>query len=428
MPYQSARPKLRAIFLLKALAGPGNAVRIERGQIAVVAAGMCAFFNMYITQALLPELRQAFGTGVAQVSLTITATTLGVAVAAPFAGSLADRFGRKRVLLIALGLLTLATFGSASADSLGTLLVWRALQGFVIPGIFTSAVAYIAEEWEPAEAASMASLYVAGTVLGGFCGRFISGLITAEYGWRSAFLAMGAINFAFLPLIAALLPASRRFSPSTSLLASLSGVGAHLRNAPLLATYGIGFTLLFAQVGTFTYVNFYLSAAPFNLSTHALSFIFFVFLVGMAVTPFSGRWALRWGNRAVGLAALAAGSLGLLLTLDHWLPSILLGLILSSAGVFIVQSLATATVPRLALGARSAAVGLYVSCYYFGGSVGASLPASIWSFAGWSGCVALMLLVQACAALLIQSTWSGRVVRPVMNPGPAAAPLDACVK
>ena len=388
-------------------------MRIERGQLAVVAAGMCAFFNMYITQALLPELRRAFGASVAAVSLTVTATTLGVAFAAPFAGSLADRFGRRRVLLIALSLLTLATFGSASADSLGSLLLWRALQGVVIPGIFASAVAYIAEEWPPAEAATMASLYVAGTVLGSFCGRFISGLVTDAYGWRSAFQVMGLINLSFLPLIATLLPKSRRFTPSSSLLASLSGISGHLRNAPLLATYGIGFTLLFAQVGTFTYVNFYLSEAPFGLSIHALSFIFFVFLIGMAVTPFSGRWAMRWGPRRVGLAALGTSALGLLLTLSHWLPQIVLGLILSSAGIFIVQSLATAAVPRLAQGARSAAVGLYLTSYYFGGSVGASLPASLWSFAGWHACVALVLAVQLFAALLIHATWSGRNAGPV---------------
>ena len=380
-------------------------MRIERGQVAVVAAGMCAFFNMYITQALLPELRRVFDAGVAAVSLTVTVTTLGVAFAAPFAGGLADRFGRKRVLLVALSLLTLATFGAASADHLGTLLVWRALQGVVIPGIFTSAVAYIAEEWAPAEAGTITSLYVAGTVLGSFCGRFISGLMTDAYGWRSAFLVMGLINLSFLPLIAVLLPRSRRFTPGTSLLASLAGVSAHLRNAPLLATYGIGFTLLFAQVGTFTYVNFYLAAAPFGLSTHALSCIFFVFLIGMAVTPFSGRWALRWSQRSVGLAALAMSALGLLLTLSHWLPQIVLGLILSSAGIFILQSLATASVPRLARGARSAAVGLYLTCYYFGASVGATLPAALWSFAGWYACVALVLMVQLVAALLVYATW-----------------------
>jgi MFS family permease len=385
---------------------------------------MCAFFDMYITQALLPELRSAFGAGAAEVSLTVTATTLGVALAAPFAGSLADRYGRKRVLLAALALLTLATFGAASAGSLGQLLLWRALQGLFIPGVFTSTVAYIAEEWAPAEAAAMASLYVAGTVLGSFCGRFIAGLVTAEHGWRAAFATMGSLNLAFLPLIAWLLPRSRRFVPSASLLDSLSGVAAHLRNAPLLATYGIGFTLLFAQVGTFTWINFYLSAEPFRLGTHALSCIFFVFLAGMAVTPFSGRWTLRWGARRVGLAALAASAGGLVLTLEPWLPAILLGLVLSSGGIFIVQSLATAAVPRLALGARSAAVGLYLSCYYCGGSVGASLPAALWSWAGWHGCVLLVLAVQAGAAVLIQSTWSGRIPRNAAAP----AVVGACAK
>lgn len=383
-------------------------MQIGRGHIAVIGAGMCAFFDMYITQALLPQLRQDFGAGVAQVSLTVTATTLGVAAAAPFAGSLADRFGRRRVLLSAVALLTLATFGSASAGNLHTLLVWRVLQGLMIPGIFASTVAYIAEEWPPDEAGTVASLYVAGAVLGGFCGRFITGLVTAASGWRTAFVTMGLINLAFLPLIGLLLPRSRHFTATASLRESLAGMGVHLRNRPLLATYGVGFALLFSQVGSLTYVNFYLSAAPFRFTTQDLSYIFFVFLVGMAVTPFSGRWALRWGARGVGVAALGIGALGLALTLWPWVPAIVLGLTLSSAGIFVVQSLSTATVPRLAQGARSAAVGLYITSYYLGGSVGATLPAPLWSAAGWHGCIALLVLVQCGAMLLIRGNWAGR--------------------
>ncbi|MFI4981726.1 MAG: MFS transporter, partial [Nevskiales bacterium] len=86
--------------------------------------------------------------------------------------------------------------------------------------------------------------------------------------------------------------------------------------------------------------------------------------------------------------------------------------ILSSAGIFILQSLATASVPRLARGARSAAVGLYLTCYYFGASVGATLPAALWSFAGWHACVALVLAVQSVAALLVHATWAGRTGGP----------------
>ena len=93
-----------------------------RGRLAVIAAGMCAFFTMYVTQGLLPSLQGVFHASVAELSLTITFTTLAVALAAPFSGSLSDRFGRKPVLLVSLAGLGLSTLLAATADSLYTLL------------------------------------------------------------------------------------------------------------------------------------------------------------------------------------------------------------------------------------------------------------------------------------------------------------------
>ena len=415
------QPKLRAF----SVTGGADAVRIERGRLAVFAAGMCAFFDMYVTQALLPQLRNEFHVGVAAVSLTVTVTTLAVAVAAPFAGGLSDRYGRKRVLVCAIALLTLSTFGAATAHSLRELLAWRALQGVFIPGLFASTVTYIAEEWGPRDSPTVASLYVGGTVFGSFCGRFLAGLVTAATNWRTAFLVLGVLSLCFLPLVAYLLPASRGFKPAASLRSSLNGAGRHLRNWRMLATYGVGFALLFSQVGTFTYLNFHLSAPPLNFSTHQLSFIFFVFLVGAVVTPFSGAWSVRRGARAVGLGALATSSFGLLLTLVPWLPLMILGLILTSGGIFIVQSMSNATVPRLARGASSTAVGLYVTSYYLGGSAGATLPAAVWSAAAWPGCVGMVLLVQAGAMLLIRRAWNGRERRAGEDLSAAAVPAAA---
>lgn len=375
--------------------------------LGIVAAGMCAFFDMYITMALLPELRQVFGAGVSQVSLTVTATTLAVAIAAPLAGSLADRYGRRRVLLISIALLGFATLLAATAPTLPWLIACRALQGLIIPGIFASAVAYVSEEWPAHQSGSVISLYIAGTVLGSFCGRFFAGLITAAWDWRTAFIVMGLINLAFLPLVASLLPSrSRGFTPSASVWSSLSGMGQHLRNAPLLATYAVGFLILFAQVATFTYINFHLSAAPWHLGTHALSYIFFVFLVGMLITPSAGNWARRWGSHRVAAVAMSVSCAGLLLTLLQPLTLIIIGLILSSCGVFVVQAMATNAVPRLALGGRSAAAGLYISCYYLGGSFGASLPGTYWAQLGWGGCVLLVIAAQVTAAVIAWNVWS----------------------
>ena len=71
----------------------------------------------------------------------------------------------------------------------------------------------------------------------------------------------------------------------------------HLRNPRLLANFGMGATALFALVGCFTYANFYLAAAPFRLNSAQLGSIFFVYLLGVVITPNSGRFLDRFGFR-----------------------------------------------------------------------------------------------------------------------------------
>ena len=76
----------------------------------------------------------------------------------------------------------------------------------------------------------------------------------------------------------------------------------HLRNPRLVATYAVGFCVMFSLLGTFTYVNFYLAAPPFGLSTAALGLLFVVYLVGAVVTPTRGT-----GDRSL-RPSLRAGS------------------------------------------------------------------------------------------------------------------------
>lgn len=387
---------------------PPAATPSWRARVAVVAAGMSAFFTMYVTQGLLPSLQSVFHAGVAELSLTITFTTLAVALAAPFSGSVSDRFGRRRVLLLSVGALALTTLLAATAHSLHGLLLWRLLQGLCIPGIFTATVAYIGEEWPPGQIPSVTALYISGSVAGGFLGRFIAGLATARWDWQSAFVLLGLINAGIAVVIAAWLPASTRFRPSTSLRESLAGLPLHLRNPLLLGSYAIGFGILFSQVCSFTYVSFHLAAAPYGLDLRQLSLLFTVYLVGMLVTPLAGRLAWRFGQRRVFFAAVACSVLGIALTLASSLVLIVIGLTLSSVGVFIAQSMATSQVPVFARQARSSAVGLYVMCYYIGGSVGAFAPSVVWLHAGWPGCVALVILVQLLIAVAALRIWPAR--------------------
>ena len=73
--------------------------------------------------------------------------------------------------------------------------------------------------------------------------------------------------------------------------------GAHLRNGPLCASFGIGFLIPFTFIGTFTYVNFVLVRQPLGLSPMELGFVYFAFLPAILTTPLAGKVAQRFGTR-----------------------------------------------------------------------------------------------------------------------------------
>jgi predicted MFS family arabinose efflux permease len=373
--------------------------------LALFVTGYATFINLYVTQPLLPRFREVFHASELMVSLTVSAPVLAVALTAPLVGLLADSLGRKRVIIAAMLGLSLPTFLAATSGSLSQLIVWRFLQGLFIPGIIAVAMAYISEESPRRAVGSTMATYITGTVVGGFSGRFIAGLCATHYNWRVAFVLIGAISLLGSLTTLRFLPRSTKFVRQTGTAASLASLRLHLKNPQLLATYAIGFNVLFCQVASFTYVNFYLADRPFLLGPAALGAIFTVYLIGAVITPVSGMILDRIGNLRTLRIAVGIIVTGMLLTLIHSLPVIITGLTLASTGVFACQSAASSYVGRAAGQARSSAAGLYVALYYFGGGMGSILPGFFWKQTGWVGCVALILFLQAAILLIAGRLW-----------------------
>src|ERR1017187_832410 len=253
---------------------------------AVVLAGFCAFLSLFAPQ---PMLAKAFGASAEAVGWVVTVSTIAVAMSAPLTGAIADRFGRKSVIVAAAFLLAVPTLLAGGSTSLTQLLFWRFWQGVLTPGIFAVTIAYITEEWEQGAGAAMAS-YVGGTVMGGFAGRMVAALAASQFSWRWAFFSLGILNALGGMAIWAWLPASRHPARARPQASTSAAMWRHLRNPRLLATYTVGFCALFTLLATFNYVNFYLAAPPFRLGTAALGLLFTVYLVGAFVTPVAGRW------------------------------------------------------------------------------------------------------------------------------------------
>jgi MFS family permease len=178
------------------------------------------------------------------------------------------------------------------------------------------------------------------------------------------------------------------------------------RNHRLIATFAVGFSVLFSLVGVFTWITFHLSAAPFLLSTGALSSLFFVYLIGLVVTPFAGYFITRAGLRACIGGAIACSICGVLLTLIPSLTVVIVGLTLLSTGVFIAQT-ASQSHLRVAVpaGARVTAAGLYLTFYYIGGTAAGVVPGLFWAIGKWPACVAFIVGMQGIALAIALIGW-----------------------
>lgn len=372
---------------------------------SVAIAGACAFLNLYAPQPILPHLASVFGVSVSAISHIVSAATLGVALSAPFVGMVADRIGRKRIIVISLFGLGVSTMLTATATTLAAIIAFRFFIGVFTPGIIASILAYIAEEWQEGDAAKTTARYVSATVLGGFIGRVLTGLLGEHGGWQISFFILGFSTVIGSLAVLKWMPPSKNFVKETSWRAIASDFVGHLRTPRLIATYAVGFSVLFSLVGTFTYITFHLAAPPYSLSPAAQGMLFFVYLLGLVITPMSGSLIQRIGHNRVVPLAVALSIAGVLLTLSGPLVLVIAGLAFCCSGVFVSQAAASSYVGLAAHRARSAATGLYVTFYYLGGSVGAVVPGLVWDKAGWAGCVMLIVAVQITAGLISFFFW-----------------------
>jgi predicted MFS family arabinose efflux permease len=369
--------------------------------VAVALCGIFAFVDMYVTQPLLPLFEHIFSASKAAVGLTVSATTLGVALAAPVYGIFVERLNRKRVIVGTVLAVSVPTLLAATSPNLHMLIFWRLMQGLLLPGIFATTIAYITEEWSHRAVATVMSLYISGNALGGFLGRVTAGFVTTRFaghnGWRWSFVVLAGLTLLGAILIARWLPHGSR-EPAQApfrVRQQMQPLLGHLRNPRLLVTFLVGFSVLFSMVAGFTYITFYLAAAPFYLSTFALSWLFAVYILGIFVTPIAGSLISRVGLRKGITAAVAFSTCGILLTLTHSLFLVVSGLALFCTGVFIAQSSA-ASFLRVASdeGGRVSAAGLYLTSYYLGGTAAGVVPSLTWEMGGWPACVALVLAMQ----------------------------------
>jgi predicted MFS family arabinose efflux permease len=396
------------------LAGPrGSSARLAWLRSLVIGLiGFLTLVDLFAAQAILPSLVAAYGVSPAAMGFAVNASTMGMAAASLGVALVSRRLNRRTGIWLSLAVLAVPTALLAIAPDLLTFTALRVVQGVFMASAFTLTMAYLAEHLGGEETAGALAAYITGVVASNLVGRLMSASLADALGLALNFSIFAGLNLAGAALVFAALEGMSMMASPGRTRSPLESWALHLRDHALRASFALGFLILFAFIGTFTYVNFVLTREPIGVSQMSLGLVYFVFLPALVTTPLAGGAAVRFGTRPACLASLALAGAGLPLLVLPSLEAVVAGMVLVGVGTFFAQAVATGFVGRAAAFDRAAASGLYLASYYLGGLAGAAVLGPLFDRWGWQACVlgigvALLLGAVLATRLSLHGTGSG---------------------
>lgn len=370
----------------------------------LVVIGLIAFLtvvDLFATQALLPTLAAHYGVSPSAMGVAVNATTVGMAASAVAFAFLGRRIDRRTGIVACLFTLAVPTALLAYAPGLATFTALRILQGVLMSGAFALTLAHLGERCTAVASAGAFAAYITGNVASNLVGRLIAAGVADAWGLAANFHVFALLNIAGGVLVLATIRPAVVAGPRAHADAPMKAtLATHLRNPDLRIAFAIGFLILFAFIGAFTYVNFVLVRAPLALGMMSLGLVYFVFLPSIFTTPLAGRIAAHSGPRRSLWIAVAVAGLGLPALLAPALPLVIAGMVLVACGTFFAQAVATGFVSRVAQFDRGAASSLYLASYFMGGLAGSAVLGAVFDRWGWGACVAGIAAALILIALL----------------------------
>ncbi|MDX1634474.1 MAG: multidrug effflux MFS transporter [Marinobacter sp.] len=224
---------------------------------AAVALGPLAM-DMYLPA--LPALRDSLATSTDQVQLTLSIYMVGFALAQLICGPLADRFGRKPVMVGGFVLFALASIGCALASSIETLLLCRFLQAFGGSAGPVLGRAAVRDIYTPREAARIMAILASIMALAPAIAPTLGGLLLGSFGWPAIFLALGGYALVMAVVVAVGIP--EPLAPANRQSLRLGSLWRNYRSIGVDPSF-LGYTL--TNAFTFGGLFAFLSGASFVL-------------------------------------------------------------------------------------------------------------------------------------------------------------------
>ncbi|MDR1646588.1 MAG: MFS transporter [Zoogloeaceae bacterium] len=362
------------------------------------ACAILVLFTLYAAQPIQPLFKAQFALGDLQTVIFTTVIMLPLGVAPILYGYILENFPMKRMLRTSLFLLGILEIGFSLGDSYAILIGIRAVQGLLIPAALTSLVSYISASASVANMQKALGNYVAITIVGGFLGRFLSGIFSEYFGWRLFFMLTGA-GLIVLSFSLAKISDSAKSGfgkPAGREIIRILGV----RHNALICSAIL--CVFFAFQGLLNFLPFELGNIDATAGGGKTGLMYAGYVIGIVVALNATRVIRFFGGESramiVGMMIYIAG-----LQVFHVRSFVVmfLSMFVFCLGMFMVHSLAAGYINKLAGERKSITNGLYFSFYYAGGTLGTFLPGIFYHRWGWHVFVSVLTFVLLLALVFV---------------------------
>lgn len=355
------------------------------------------FCSLYAAQPIQPLFQHEFQLSHFQAILFTTLMMAPLGIAPLFYGYLLESFSAKIMVRWALFLLGILELLFSLAGDYLTLLTIRAVQGLMIPAILTSIVSYISYSSAKEKVQHAIAAYIAATILGGFLGRFLSGLCTDLFGWRFFFFILGLL----LLLNSYLLKDMIRDAKMHYARPKLGEIVSLLKAKEFLLLYTSIFCLFFVFAALMNFLPFELKSINPEFRETGIGLLYLGYSMGILVS-LNTRWIInRFGNEsdAISMGIVVFGVGTLFFMIENYIV-MFITMFVFCAGLFTSHALLSGFVNKLAQQNKAIANGLYISFYYTGGTLGSVLPGAVFERFGWQAFL-VQLFFMVCLAFFV---------------------------
>ena len=379
-------------------------------------AGFVVMADNWVVSPILPSISQDLNIDIARAGLLITAYMIPFGIFQIIFGPLADRYGKKQVILFSMIMFTVSAGLCALGFDLTSLAIFRALTGIFAASVMPISLALIGDVFPLQERQGAIGTFMGISFLGQGLSMVIGGAIAFFFNWKGVFGAYAL--FSLIPVLLLVMnykdlpsekhPDSKIFAPYKQLISTSTS----------LSTYIIILLEGMFIVGSFSFAGAYISK----------TYGFNNFYIGLIMTGFgimtviggriSGKLAAKIGARKILSVGLITAFLAdfVIYLFGNILVFMIIGIALLGLGFIFTHSTLLTRATEFAHKERGAAMSLVAFCFMGGGGVGTALAGRIISAAGLNNLFIIYSIALAVTLLLSFILIRGQVVV-TNNPG-----------